>query len=113
MMQIGAELEEAARIGGASWLTRLHRILLPLSRKSLVSTFLLVFIGGMKEMELIIMLVTPKTETLTTLTFYYAEKGYQQLTNVILMIITIIVITVYFLAVRFGKADLSKGIGGG
>ncbi|MNM14049.1 Trehalose transport system permease protein SugB [compost metagenome] len=113
MMQIGAELEEAARIGGASWLTRLRRILLPLSRKSLVSTFLLVFIGGMKEMELIIMLVTPKTETLTTLTFYYAEKGYQQLTNVILMIITIIVITVYFLAVRFGKADLSKGIGGG
>ncbi|SFI80365.1 iron(III) transport system permease protein [Paenibacillus sp. UNC496MF] len=112
MMQIGAELEEAAQIGGASWFMRFRRILLPLTRKSLVSTFLLVFIGAMKEMELIIMLVTPRTETLTTLTFYYAEKGYEQLTNVILMIIIAIVIAVYAIAVKFGKADLTQGIGG-
>lgn len=112
MMQIGKELEEAAQISGASWFTRFRRILLPLNRKSLVSAFLLVFIGAMKEMELIIMLITPRTETLTTITFYYAEKGYEQLTNVILMIIIAIVITVYFLAVKFGKADLTQGIGG-
>ncbi|WP_201007341.1 ABC transporter permease [Paenibacillus glycanilyticus] len=112
MMQIGKELEEAAQISGASWLTRFRRILLPLNRKSLMSAFLLVFIGAMKEMELIILLITPRTETLTTITFYYAEKGYEQLTNVILMIIIAIVITVYFLAVKFGKADLTQGIGG-
>ena len=112
MMQIGTELEEAAQIGGASWLTRFRRILLPLNRKSLVSVFLLVFIGAMKEMELIIMLVTPRTETLTTLTFYYAEKGYEQLTNVILMIIIAIVVAVYAAAVKLGKADLTQGIGG-
>jgi iron(III) transport system permease protein len=112
MLQIGTELEEAAQIGGASWFTRFRRILLPLGNKSFVSSFLLVFIGAMKEMELIILLVTPRTETLTTLTFYYAEKGYEQLTNVILMIIIAIVMTVYLLAVRFGKADLTQGIGG-
>lgn len=112
MMQIGRELEEAAQIGGASWFTRFWRILLPLNRKSLVSAFLLVFISAMKEMELIILLVTPRTETLTTLTFYYAEKGYEQLTNVILMMIIAIVIVVYIVAVRFGKADLTQGIGG-
>ncbi|GLX67244.1 ABC transporter permease [Paenibacillus glycanilyticus] len=112
MMQIGKELEEAAQISGASWFTRFRRILLPLNQKSLMSAFLLVFIGAMKEMELIILLITPRTETLTTITFYYAEKGYEQLTNVILMIIIAIVITVYFLAVKFGKADLTQGIGG-
>ncbi|WP_336775914.1 ABC transporter permease [Paenibacillus sp. MMO-58] len=112
MLQIGKELEEAAQISGASWFTRFRRILLPLNRKSLMSAFLLVFIGAMKEMELIILLITPRTETLTTITFYYAEKGYEQLTNVILMIIIAIVITVYFLAVKFGKADLTQGIGG-
>ncbi|NBD24272.1 ABC transporter permease subunit [Paenibacillus sp. T1] len=112
MMQIGTELEEAAQLGGASWLTRFRRILLPLNRKSLVSVFLLVFIGAMKEMELIIMLVTPRTETLTTLTFYYAEKCYEQLTNVILMIIIAIVVAVYAVAVKLGKADLTQGIGG-
>ncbi|TCM89123.1 iron(III) transport system permease protein [Paenibacillus sp. BK033] len=112
MLQIGKELEEAAQISGASWFTRFRRILLPLNQKSLMSAFLLVFIGAMKEMELIILLITPRTETLTTITFYYAEKGYEQLTNVILMIIIAIVITVYFLAVKFGKADLTQGIGG-
>ncbi|QAY65273.1 ABC transporter permease [Paenibacillus protaetiae] len=112
MMQIGKELEEAAQVGGASWFARFRRILLPLNRKSLMSAFLLVFIGAMKEMELIIMLVTPRTETLTTLTFYYAEKGYEQLTNVILMIIIAIVIAVYLIAVKWGKADLTQGIGG-
>lgn len=112
MMQIGPELEEAALIGGASWFTRFRRLLLPLSRKSLLSAFILVFIGAMKEMELIIMLVTPRTETLTTLTFYYVEKGYDQLTNVVLMIIIAIVVAVYALAVKFGKADLTKGLGG-
>ncbi|GGA34017.1 ABC transporter permease [Paenibacillus physcomitrellae] len=112
VMQIGQELEEAAQISGASWFTRFRRILMPLNRKSLVSVFLLVFIGAMKEMELIIMLVTPRTETLTTLTFYYAEKGYEQLTNVILMIIIAIVMAVYLLSVKFGKADLTQGIGG-
>ncbi|MCM3630225.1 iron ABC transporter permease [Paenibacillus glycanilyticus] len=112
MMQIGRELEEAAQISGAPWFTRFRRILLPLNRKSLMSAFLLVFIGAMKEMELIILLITPRTETLTTITFYYAEKGYEQLMNVILMIIIAIVMTVYFLAVKFGKADLTQGIGG-
>ncbi|KAF9115625.1 hypothetical protein BGX30_006218 [Mortierella sp. GBA39] len=90
MMQIGPELEEAAVLGGASWFTRFRRLLLPLSRKSLLSAFILVFIGAMKEMELIIML----------------------LTNVVLMIIIAIVVAVYALAVKFGKADLTKGLGG-
>ncbi|ANF95696.1 ABC transporter permease [Paenibacillus bovis] len=112
VMQIGGELEESAQISGASWWTRFRRILLPLNRKSLLSAFLLVFIGAMKETELIIMLVTPRTETLTTLTFEYVEKGYTQLTNVVLMIMIAIVILVYYLATKYGKADLTTGIGG-
>lgn len=112
MMQIGGELEESAQMNGASWWRRFRRILLPLNRKSLLSAFLIVFIGAMKETELIIMLVTPRTETLTTLTFEYVEKGYTQLTNVVLMIMIGIVIAVYALATRYGKADLTTGIGG-
>ncbi|WPP42222.1 iron ABC transporter permease [Paenibacillus hunanensis] len=112
VMQVGGELEEAAQMNGASWWTRFKRIVLPLNRKSLLSAFLIVFIGAMKETELIIMLVTPRTETLTTLTFAYVEKGYTQLTNVVLMIMISIVILVYALATRYGKADLTTGIGG-
>ena len=112
MIQIGEELEEAAKISGASWFSRFRRLILPLNKKMIFSSFLLVFIGAMKELELIIMLVTPKTETLTTLTFDYAEKGYTQLTDAVLAFIILIIIFIYFVLTTIGKADLSKGIGG-
>jgi iron(III) transport system permease protein len=111
MLQIGGELEEAAVIQGASWFRRFTRILLPLSKTSLISSFLLVFIGVMKEMDLIILLVTPTTGTLTTLTFWYAEKGYFQFTDAIITIIIVIIMIMYVLATKIGKADLTKGLG--
>lgn len=112
MLQIGGELEEAAMIQGAGWFRRFTRILLPLTRKSLISSFLLVFVGAMKEMDLIILLITPKTGTMTTLTFWYAEKGYFQFTDALILIIIVIIMVVYFLATKLGKADLTRGIGG-
>ncbi|MFX3631251.1 MAG: ABC transporter permease [Candidatus Pristimantibacillus sp.] len=112
MMQISGELEEAAKIQGASFFKRFTKIMLPLTRKGIISAFLLGFIGGMKELDLIILLVTPKTGTLTTLTFQYAESGYQQFSNAITVIVIVIIMVTYFVATKWGKADLTKGIGG-
>lgn len=112
VMQISGELEEAAKIQGASFFRRFIRIMLPLTRKGVISAFLLGFISAMKELDLIILLVTPKTGTLTTLTFQYAESGYQQFSNAITVIIIAIIIATYFIATKWGKADLTKGIGG-
>lgn len=112
MLQIGNELEEAAKINGASFFNRFKSIIIPLNKKSLFSSFLLVFIGAIKQLELIIILITPTTETLTTLTFDYAEKGYTQLTDAMLIITILIIFCVYIISFIFGKTDLSKGIGG-
>ncbi|RTE10906.1 iron ABC transporter permease [Paenibacillus whitsoniae] len=112
MLQISGELEEAAKLHGASWPRRFLNIIMPLSRKGLLSAFLLLFISAMKELDLIILLVTPKTSTLTTLTFRYAEKGYQQYANAVVIIIITLIMLTHFIATKYGKADLSKGIGG-
>ena len=112
MLQISGELEEAATIQGASWFQRFRKIIIPISRKSLVSVFLISFIGTMKEMELIIMLITPKTSTLTTLTFSYAEKGYPQYSAASVLLIIAIILGFYFMAAKWFKADMTKGIGG-
>lgn len=111
MLQISPELEEAAKIGGAGFKKIFSRIIMPLNLKNFFSSFLLVFIGAMKELELIIILVTPKTETLTTLTFYYTGRGYTQLTDAVLCLTVVIIIGVYFIAVFFTETDLMKGIG--
>jgi iron(III) transport system permease protein len=112
MLQIGYELEEAAAIEGSSWIKRFRKIMLPLSKKGLLSGFLLIFISAMKELDLLVLLVTPKTGTLTTLTYSYAESGFQQFSDVIMTVIVFIIIVVYFISLKIGDADISSGMGG-
>jgi len=112
MMQISNELEEAAKIEGTSWVKIFSKIVLPLTKGSVLSAFLLIFISGMKELALIMLLVTPKTATLTTLTYAYTESGFAQFSNAITTLIIFIIIVVNMVARKVGKADISKGMGG-
>lgn len=112
MFQISGELEEAAKIQGASFFKRFIRIMFPLTKQGLLSAFLIGFISAMKQLDLVLLLVTPKTGTLPTLTFEYAETGYPQFANAIMLIIIAITMVTYYIAVKWGKADLTKGIGG-
>ena len=112
MLQIGYELEEAAMVEGASWVKRFTSIVLPLAKKGFLSGFLLVFISAMKELDLLMLLVTPDTRTLTALTFSYTDTGYHQFADAIMTVIAAIIITVYFISLKVGDADITKGIGG-
>ncbi len=112
MMQINTELEEAAKIEGSPWIRIFSRLILPLAKGGVFSAFLLIFISGMKELALIMLLVTPETATLTTLTYSYTESGFEQFSNAITTLIIFIIITVNFVARKVSKADISKGIGG-
>ena len=103
MLQIGAELEEAAETLGAKWATRFRRIILPLSIQGAVSGFVLVFITVMRELSLIILLVTPETRTLTTMTFRYQEQGYSQFSSAISVLIIVIVVAGELLSRRLGR----------
>lgn len=112
MIQIGNELEEAGLVAGASRFRRFFSILLPLSKKGLLSGFILVFISAMKELDLLILLVTPNTYTLTTYTFDLQEQGYPQTANAVVFIIITVIIAVYLFMTVVGKTDITKGIGG-
>jgi iron(III) transport system permease protein len=111
MMQVSGELEEAAVIGGASWLTRFRRIILPLTSAGLVSGFLLTFITSMRELSLIILLVTPATRTLPTLNFRYAEQGYHQPGDATAMLLVFIILLCEWVVRRFRGAQIGKGLG--
>lgn len=112
MLQISTELEEAACIAGTPFWKRFVRIILPLAKSGFFSGFLLIFISAMKELDLIVLLVTPSTTTLTNLTFSYSENGWYQFSNALTIFILAIVVTVYLLSVTVSKADITKGIGG-
>jgi len=105
MLQIGSELEEASEVTGARWSRGFRKIVLPLTIHGALSGFILVFITVMRELSLIILLVTPETRTLTTMTFRYQEQGYTQFSSAISTLIIIIVVTGELLTRRFVKRE--------
>lgn len=74
MTQIGEELDKAARISGASWWTTMYRIILPLLKPALFSTFALLFIHFFKEYVTAVFLYQPGSEIIgTTMLTLYAQ----------------------------------------
>jgi len=112
MMQVGNEGEEAARICGASWLTRIRRIVVPIQKHALLTGIVLPFITGMKEQSLVIMLASPGTEVLTTQILRYIEYGYSQLANATVLTIVALIFGLTFALERITGGNLASGFGG-
>ena len=111
MMQVGRELEEAAQVSGANVWQRFRRIIFPLTISGFVSGFLLTFITTMRELSLIILLVTRDTQLLASLTMKYVEAGRDQMGNIIVLILVMITVTGNAIIGRFSGGSLKKGLG--
>ena len=112
MLQISGELEEAATIEGAGFFRRFVRIVFPLSKGGFISGFMLIFVSIMKELDLIILIMTPTTSTLPYLAFQYQNGNSPQASNCVAIVMFSIVFLVYALANIFGDADLAKSMAG-
>lgn len=90
MMQIAGELEEAGTMHSRNWLTIARRILIPLARRGLLVAFVLTFISTAKELNLVIMLVTPRTEMLSTVAIGFMDLAMEQFANAIALVLVAI-----------------------
>lgn len=111
MLQVGKELEEAAAIAGASPWHRFKRIIFPLTSTGFVSGFLLTFITTMRELSLIILLVTPSTAVLASMTMRYIENGNEQQADAVIILLIVLVLIGNFIISRFRGGSLKKGLG--
>lgn len=111
MLQVGRELEEAAALAGANPWQRFARIIFPLTSTGFVSGFLLTFITTMRELSLIILLVTPTTAVLASMTMRYIENGNEQQANAVIIVLIVLVLIGNFIIGRFRGGSLKKGLG--
>lgn len=111
MLQVGKELEEAASIAGATPWIRFKRIIFPLTSTGFVSGFLMTFITTMRELSLIILLVTPTTAVLASMTMRYIENGNEQQANAVIIILIVLVLIGNAIISRFKGGSLKKGLG--
>ena len=108
MLSISVELEEAADIAGASFWKRMTSIIIPLAKNGFISGFMLVFISIAKELDLIIIMMTPTTRTLSYLAFTYSQEGYNQMSDAISVVVLLYILLCYIVANKIGGADISK-----
>ncbi|WP_416696100.1 ABC transporter permease [Candidatus Pseudothioglobus sp. Uisw_050_01] len=106
--QIGKELEEAAEVAGASWSQRFRHIVMPLASAGLTSGMMVSFVGVMRELSLIILLITPSTRVLMTAGFGYAEEGLTQLSNALVLIVAILTILGELILWWIGKGRMAR-----
>ena len=89
------ELEEAVRIAGGNQARALWLVVLPILKKSLFGSWLLIFIIGTRELSTAMFLSGPQTRVVSVLTLELSEQGqYEMLSAIsVLLLVTTGVVT--------------------
>jgi iron(III) transport system permease protein len=92
---LNPEMEEAVRILGGSRLTAIRRVLAPLMQRSLIGTWLLVFIPATRELSTAMFLYGPNTRTMSVMLLDLSEEGNLEslaALGFILLIVTVVIV---------------------
>ena len=73
--QLSPEMEEAARMSGASWLRSLVDISVPLLKAGILAAWMMVFAVTLRELSMAILLYVPGTETLPVAIYSFIDNG--------------------------------------
>jgi iron(III) transport system permease protein len=75
LRSLNPEMEEAVRILGGSRIHAMRRVVVPLLKKSLVGSWLLVFIPATRELSTAIFLVAAQTRVISVMILDLSENG--------------------------------------
>ena len=98
IQQVGGELEESARLTGASFARRLASITVPLAVRGLAAGGILIFVKIVRDLSLVVLLFTPTMPVLSVLAYRYASEGFGQFANAITVVILFVSIAATLIA---------------
>jgi iron(III) transport system permease protein len=109
MLQLGNQLEEAARTSGASWWTCLRKIVVPILAPTLALVGVANFISSSRDIATIALLAANHSKTLSLLQLDYLTDGQLETGAVISVVLIVLTTGIAFVARLFG---LKMGIRG-
>jgi iron(III) transport system permease protein len=113
MVQISAELEEASRVHGATWLQTFIRVWQPLLRPALVSAWVFLFVIAVRSLDAALLLTGPSSEVLSVSIFQQASRGDGSAASALAIIQTGIISIAYLLVRPFMRSsEAEKTVGG-
>jgi iron(III) transport system permease protein len=92
LQQIHDSLEEAARVSGANLFARLRDVILPLARPGMVAGWILVFMPGLRELTISILLYGHRTETIGVIVYNLQDAGYSEIAAALACIVLILLV---------------------
>jgi iron(III) transport system permease protein len=101
-MQIGPELEESARVSGASWLRTYFRVLLPLLAPTAITVGLLAFLSAIRDISTPVLLYSAQSRPLSILMLEYSFSGEMERGAAIGVLVTLFVMVVTLAARALG-----------
>jgi iron(III) transport system permease protein len=107
LIQISKELEEAARIHGASWLASFMRILIPLVKNGFITGWVIGFSVSFSDLTLVAFLYGPESTVLPTLFFSLWRNGQLERASAAALIMAVIVLTVVIIMRRVSRTGLT------
>lgn len=108
LRQIDPSLEESAQILGASWLTTLREVTLPLIRPGLFAGWLLVFVPVIQELSASILLFTSSTITLAVAVYNLYETGAVERVGALAIVNMVIIGGAIFIANKLAGGSIVK-----
>ena len=111
LRQIDPSLEESAQILGASWLTTMREVTLPLIRPGLFAGWLLVFVPVIQELSASILLFSSSSITLAVAVYNLYETGYLEPVAALAIINMLIIGAAIFVANKLGGGRIASRSG--
>lgn len=110
LVQIHTELEDSSKILGASTLHTLRKITIPLVKSSVLANWTLLFVMMVREISTIILLITPRTLTLSVLMWDVMESGEVNIAASLCLIQAILILVVILIAQKAFNFSLMKSV---
>jgi iron(III) transport system permease protein len=98
MVQLSAELEEAARVSGASWLRTMWKVVIPLMAPTIVSAWLLGFLGSIRSLVILLFIYVPATKVMSVHIFELWNSDRQERAAVLGLMLTVLCVLVAVIA---------------
>jgi iron(III) transport system permease protein len=109
ILQMGTELEEASEVVGASWLTVMRTIVVPLLMPTLVVLWVITFVGAASNAIMPALLASPGSKPLALRQLEYVLSGELGRSSIIGIVIVVLNVSAAIIARRLGfRVGLSR-----
>ena len=112
ILQLHPEMEESARMAGASGLRVLQAVTMPLMKTTLIAILVFVMLQSIKELSASVLLYTQKSQVLSVLTWHYMDAGNYQFAAAVGMVQTVMMLLLVVLTRALFRVKLEKTAGG-